>query len=43
MASLAYAAASAVGDLNGMPLYFSVPEGPGEVLCHNVVLNGGRR
>lgn len=25
----------------GKPLYFYVNEGPGEVLCHNVFLNGG--
>jgi len=25
----------------GRPLYFYVNEGPGEVLCHNVNLNGG--
>ncbi len=24
------------------PLYFYENEGPGEVLCHNVFLNGGR-
>jgi len=26
----------------GHPLYFYANEGPGEVLCHNVFLNGGR-
>ena len=26
---------------NGWPLYFYAHERPGEVLCHNVVLNGG--
>ncbi|MGK2938717.1 MAG: hypothetical protein ACSLFR_13080 [Solirubrobacteraceae bacterium] len=26
---------------NGQPLYFYVNEGPGEVRCHNVFLNGG--
>jgi predicted lipoprotein with Yx(FWY)xxD motif len=26
---------------NGWPLYFYAHEGPGEVLCHDVVLNGG--
>ncbi|QBR91369.1 COG4315 family predicted lipoprotein [Nocardioides euryhalodurans] len=26
---------------NGWPLYFYANEGPGEVLCHDVVLNGG--
>ena len=25
----------------GKPLYFYVNEGPGEVRCHNVFLNGG--
>lgn len=25
----------------GRPLYYYVDEGPGEVLCHNVFLNGG--
>jgi predicted lipoprotein with Yx(FWY)xxD motif len=25
----------------GRPLYFYAHEGPGEVLCHNVFLNGG--
>ena len=25
----------------GHPLYFYANEGPGEVLCHNVILNGG--
>ena len=26
---------------NGWPLYFYAHEGPGQVLCHNVVLDGG--
>lgn len=26
----------------GWPLYYYAHEGPGEVKCHNVVLNGGR-
>lgn len=26
---------------NGQPLYYYVNEGPGEVRCHNVFLNGG--
>jgi predicted lipoprotein with Yx(FWY)xxD motif len=26
----------------GKPLYYYVHEGPGQVLCHNVFLNGGR-
>jgi predicted lipoprotein with Yx(FWY)xxD motif len=26
---------------NGRPLYFYAHEGPGQVLCHNVNLNGG--
>jgi predicted lipoprotein with Yx(FWY)xxD motif len=26
----------------GQPLYFYAHEGPGQVLCHDVVLNGGR-
>jgi len=26
----------------GHPLYFYANEGPGQVLCHDVVLNGGR-
>ena len=25
----------------GWPLYFYAHEGPGQVLCHDVVLNGG--
>ena len=26
---------------NGRPLYYYAHEGPGQVLCHNVNLNGG--
>ena len=25
----------------GQPLYYYAHEGPGQVLCHNVYLNGG--